>query len=259
MSQAVGWLADREVPRPLRGPLYRGYARLFGANVDEAQLPPADYPSLGAFFVRRLKEGARTIDRDPAHVVSPVDGFVQSLGIVERGAVLQAKGVDYPVRELLGGVGEDLELEGGLQWTLYLSPRDYHRIHAPETGRLVEVRPHPGERFPVNAPSLARRRVLSVNERVCLRLETARGPLLMVFVGALNVGRIRVVGVPPEHSGRLEPPRELERGDELGRFEMGSTVVLVAPRGALRARPDLGEGDHVLLGQPLADHAGGAG
>lgn len=251
LSRLVGWLADRRVPRPLRGPLYGAYARLYRLDLAEAQLRPAEYPSLGAFFVRRLAPGTRPIDPDPERLVSPVDGCISSLGAVEGGSLLQAKGRAYGVRELLGGVGAELDLEGARQWTLYLSPRDYHRIHAPEAGRLVEVRPMRGELHSVNAASLARRDVLAVNERVALRLETARGPLLMVLVGALNVGRIRVVGVDPLHAGPLPAPRELARGEELARFELGSTVVLIAPAGTLAPLAGQAAGDAVRLGAPL--------
>ncbi len=252
LSLLVGWLADRHLPRFLRGPLYRGYARLYDVDLGEAQLPPQEYPSLGAFFVRRLAPGARPIDPDPGVLVSPVDATLASVGPVDAGSLLQAKGRPYSVRELLGGVGAELDLEGAEHWTLYLSPRDYHRIHAPEAGRLVEVRPIRGARHSVAPKVLRRRDVLAVNERVVLRLETARGPLLMVLVGALNVGRIRVVGVPLLHDGPLHPPRPLARGEELARFELGSTVILIAPRGMLTSAAHVVPPLHLRHGEPLA-------
>lgn len=251
LSRLVGWIADRHIPRFLRAPLYGSYARLYRVDLSEVQLVTSEYPSLGAFFVRRLAPGMRPIDSDPATLVSPVDARVSSIGRVEHGTLLQAKGRSYSVRELLGGVGAELELEGAQQWTLYLSPRDYHRIHAPETGRLVEVKPIRGELHSVNAVSLSRRDVLAVNERVALRIETARGPLLLVLVGALNVGRIRVVGVDPMHSGRLAVARELTRGEELARFELGSTVIVIAPPGMVEPLATLGIEGSVRLGAPL--------
>lgn len=255
LSLLVGWLADRHLPRPLRGPLYRAYARLYDVDLSEAQLPPQEYPSLGAFFVRRLAQGARPVDADPGCIVSPVDATLASVGPVSGGSLLQAKGRPYAVRELLGGVGAELDLEGAEHWTLYLSPRDYHRIHAPETASLVEVRPIRGARHSVAPKVLRRRDVLAVNERVVLRLETARGPLLMVLVGALNVGRIRVVGVPREHAGPLTPPRSLERGEELARFELGSTVIVIAPPGMLAALAHVAPPLHLRYGEPLAAYA----
>jgi phosphatidylserine decarboxylase len=254
LSLATGWLADRKLPTPLRAPAYRAYCRFTGADIAEARPPLHSYPSLGAFFIRRLIDGARPVEADPQLLPSPVDGTVQALTPIKDGAVLQAKGRPYPIRELLGPVGADLDLEGGFAWTIYLSPRDYHRIHSPETARLTEYAHIPGARHSVAPKVLAKRKVLSINERVVLRLETERGPLLLVLVGALNVGRIRVVGVEPEHSGPLSTPLERERGAELARFEMGSTIVLVSPPGGPCLYPGLSEGDPVRLGQVIGKY-----
>ncbi len=251
LSRMTGWLADRKIPTPLRGPVYRSYCRFTGADVEEARPPLKAYPSLGAFFVRELIDGARPVESDPALLPSPVDGTVQSLDEVSEGTILQAKGRAYPVRDLLGPVGEDIDLEDGFAWTIYLSPRDYHRIHSPETARLVETAHLPGTRHSVAPKVLARREVLSINERVVLRLETERGPLLLVLVGALNVGRIRVVGVQPEHTGPVDPPLERARGAELARFEMGSTIVLISPPGGPRSLDGLELGAPVRLGQAI--------
>jgi phosphatidylserine decarboxylase len=247
LSAFVGWVADRKIPGPLRGPLYRGFARATGAQLEEARGPLSIYPSLSAFFVRQLVDGARPVDPAPEVLVSPVDGTVQAIEPVDEGRVVQAKGRDYALRTLLAGVGEDLDLEGAMAWTLYLGPRDYHRIHTPEAGHLVEARWVPGSRFSVAPSVLARQTVLSINERCVLRLETQRGPVLMVLVGALNVGRIRVTGVPPGENTRLS--RAVARGEELARFELGSTVVLITPPGA--AQPS----DGVFEGQPVRQGA----
>jgi phosphatidylserine decarboxylase len=249
-SHVVGWLADVRVPGFLRGVVYKGFARYAGADLSEARGPLSIYPSLSAFFVRQLVDGARAIDPDPGVIVSPVDGAVQAIGPVREGSVLQAKGHAYEVRELLAGAGDDVELEGGHAWTLYLGPRDYHRVHAPEAGALASARWVPGARYSVAPKVLATRPVLALNERCVVRLETARGPLFVVLVGALNVGRIRLVGV--QASGPLAPPRPLARGAELGRFELGSTVVVVAPPGGPRPRP-LAPGRPVRLGEPIGD------
>lgn len=252
LSRFVGWAADRKLPRSLRPTVYKGYARLCGADLSEARGPLEIYPSLSAFFVRRLVEGARPVASGADEIASPVDGTIQAIGPIEGGATLQAKGRSYELREFLAGVGEDIELEGGHVWTVYLSPRDYHRIHSPEAAQLVEARWVPGARYSVAPKVLDRRDVLAVNERVVLRLETARGPLLLVLVGALNVGRIRVLGVEPTAEVRLEPGRPFERGAELARFEMGSTIVLVSPRGGLEPLEGLKQGDAVRMGQALA-------
>jgi phosphatidylserine decarboxylase len=252
LSHLVGWAADLWLPRFARAPVYRTFARRSGADLSEVRDPLAAHASLGEFFVRELRAGARPLDPDPRAILSPVDGTVQSVGQVERGSLLQAKGRSYAVDELCGGLGRGLALEGGTAWTIYLSPRDYHRIHAPLGARLAAARWIDGERFSVAPAVLARRRVLDVNERCVLRLETARGPLLLVLVGALNVGRIRVVGVEPSYAPEpVRPGTAFERGAELARFELGSTIVLLAPAGAARALPGLAPGQPVRLGRAI--------
>lgn len=223
-----------------------------GAELSESRGPLEIYPSLGAFFVRRLVLGARPIEAQPDRIPSPVDGRFQSICPIQENSVLQAKGRSYGVRELLAGVGEDVELEGGHAWTVYLSPRDYHRIHCPETARLTEARWVPGARYSVAPKVLRKRQVLSINERAVLRLETERGPLFLVLVGALNVGRIRVVGVEPSARAELGQGKAFERGEELARFEMGSTIVLLSPSGGLVPLDETEEGQAIRMGQALA-------
>lgn len=251
LSHAVGWAADRRVPVCLRAPLYRGYARATGASLDEVRLPLATFPSLGQFFVRELKDGARTIDRAPDALVSPVDGTVQAIDRIERGTLLQAKGRAYAVDELLGGLRGATLLEGGTSWTIYLSPRDYHRIHAPEDVRVEEIAWLPGARYSVQPKVLARYPVLSVNERVVMRLASAHGPCFLVLVGALNVGRMRVVGIEPTDRRTLAPAPAFARGGELARFEMGSTIVFVTPPGVCEPLAGLAQGASVRLGAAI--------
>ena len=241
LSLTAGWLADRRIPRFLRPVVIGAYCRVTGADPSEAQLAVHGYPSLGAFFVRRLKPGARRIAEDHAVLPSPCDGRVQDLRRIEDDTLLQAKGRAYSVSELVGDPERAARLEGGWAWTIYLSPRDYHRVHAPEAARLLHVEWIDGARHSVAPKVLARRdRVFVDNERAALHLEGERFAYTLVMVGALNVGRIRVVGVEP---GRSPAPRtgtgtsphhapRFERGAELARFEMGSTIVLLLPPGA---------------------------
>lgn len=256
LSRLTGWLADRRIPRPLRAPAYRTYARLTGADLAEARPPLDGYASLGAFFVRHLVDGARPLDPDPQVLPSPCDGRVQDVSRIHEGSILQAKGRPYPVRDLLAGVGEDLDLEGGHAWTVYLSPRDYHRVHSPAQAELSDLRWVPGTFYSVQPSVLLRRpRVLCGNERAVLRLETPRGPLLLVMVGALNVARIRVVGAEPgvdgAPTGRDGALRPFERGGELARFELGSTIVLVAPPGGPEPLADLTQEQPLRLGEAI--------
>ncbi len=252
LSRAVGWLADRRVPTPLRPLVFHGYGWITGARPAEAELEPRAYPSLGAFFVRRLKPGLRTFPSLPKLLPSPCDGTFQALDRIRSGHALQAKGQPYDVAELLAGLGDDLELEGGRAWTIYLSPRDYHRVHVPRSAELSRVAWVAGDRFSV-APTVvaSRARVFVRNERAVLRLESAEGPYFLVLVGALNVGRIRVLGVAPGESP--EARRRFERGEEIARFEMGSTVVLVFPGGPScpRETPNVVLGKPVQLGEPI--------
>ncbi|QDV06608.1 Phosphatidylserine decarboxylase proenzyme [Planctomycetes bacterium Poly30] len=252
LSLLIGWAADRRIPGALRSPVYRTYARLTGAELADMRGHLRDHGSLGAFFVRRLKDGVRVIDADPGRMPSPVDSMVQAMSPVHEGAVIEAKGRNYPVRDLLAGVGEEIDLEGGHQFTLYLGPKDYHRIHSPLDATLFESKHVAGDRFSVQPKVLAKRRVLPINERVVLRLESEHGPFFMVLVGAIVVGRIRVVGLEPFHVGQVTPPRFFARGEELGRFEMGSTVVLVTPPGFLKPLDGVQEGDSIKLGQAIA-------
>jgi phosphatidylserine decarboxylase len=255
----AGWIADRRIPRPLRTPIYRSYARFTGADLGEVRDPLAEHASLGEFFVRRLKEGVRPIAADPAVLASPCDGTLQAADSVDRGCLVQAKGRSYSLGDLLGSESDSRACEGGFAWTIYLSPRDYHRVHAPDACVLAGVRRIPGARFSVAPHVLARRFVLPINERAVFRLETGEGPLWMVMVGAMNVGRIRVVGEPlavAGHPSSKNPhARRFARGEEMARFEMGSTVILVAPRGAGAPAADLLPGARVRLGQPIGERS----
>jgi phosphatidylserine decarboxylase len=242
----VGWIADRRVPGPLRAPIYRSYARFTGADLSEAAIPLASHRTFTEFFVRRLKAGARPIDPGADAIVSPCDGRLVAAGAIDRGSLLQAKGRTYPLAELLGSEADAEACEGGLAWTIYLSPRDYHRVHAPESCALASIRRIPGARFSVAPSVLDARLVLPVNERAVFRLETARGVLWMVMVGATNVGRIRIIG---EEDGL---PRRFLRGEEIARFEMGSTVVLVAACGVADGLPSVAHGRILRLGERIA-------
>ncbi len=256
LSLATGWLADRKIPRALRAPIYRAYSSYYGVDLSELRLELAEHPSFCAFFVRRLKDDARRFPSDASILASPADGTVQSFGPIENGSILQAKGRPYTVAELLGTQLDANELDGGHAWTIYLSPRDYHRVHAPLAGTLKEVRWFAGSRYSVAPKVLERRtKVLSINERAVLELESEHGRFWLVMVGALNVGRIRVVGVEQGASG---PSRRFSRGEELARFEMGSTVVLVAPRGGARPLDSLRVGATLRMGDPIGRRDGSA-
>lgn len=251
LSSFVGWLSDRRIPTRLRAPLFRIYARATGADLSEAELPPEGYASFSAFFVRRLRAGVRPIDDDLDKVISPCDGTLLALDVVRTGVLFQAKGRSYRLRELLADSAREADLEGGAAFTIYLGPRDYHRVHAPLDAALADVRWIGGDRRSV-APRVlqSRERVLAGNERVVLRLQTSIGPWYLVMVGALNVGRIRVVGVEPNGAPRVPIP--VRKGAELARFELGSTVVLLSPPGRVEPLPGLWIGAPLRMGTAIA-------
>jgi phosphatidylserine decarboxylase len=236
LSSAVGALTRAPAPAALHQTAMRAFSRAYGVDLSEAELPLEGYARFADFFSRGLRSGARPIDPDPRAVVSPVDGVVSQVGRVEVGTCLQAKGIRYPVDRLLG----DAELaqafaRGGAFATFYLSPRDYHRIHVPVSGRVVSSRYLPGQFWPVNPATVRSKEALfCLNERLVTVLETDLGRCAVVKVGATCVARIRV-GYDDRltHAGQqpglrtYDPPRSLLKGAELGRFEMGSTVILL--------------------------------
>jgi phosphatidylserine decarboxylase len=247
----VGWGATQTLPTPLRRPAYRAFARAVGVDLAEAELDLRAYPTLGDFFARRLRQGARRIDPASEAIIAPCDGKLAALGSIGAsgvdGTLAQAKGRHYRLAELVADDDFARTLSGGAYATIYLSPRDYHRVHAPIDGRLVGYDYLPGELWPVN-PHVANRRdgLFARNERVVIRLATRVGAIAVVMVGAMGVGNIRLVhaadSVTWRRSGerrRIELDVAVGKGAELGAFRLGSTVVLVFPPG--RAALDCGE------------------
>jgi len=237
-------------------------SRIAGINYAEALSPdPADYASFNAWFTRALKPGARTFDPDPLAFLSPCDGRISETCPLQENRILQAKGKDYSLQDLLANDPVCEQLAGGYFSTIYLSPKDYHRIHMPTGGRLQRMIHVPGRLFSV-APYTVRQvpRLFARNERVISIFETDSGPLVMVLVGAMLVSSTETVWageVTPTKNKNVTvtnyPDDEitLAKGDEMGRFNMGSTVILLMPPGALKPVDDLGAGDAVKLGQKL--------
>ncbi|MGE0546413.1 MAG: archaetidylserine decarboxylase [Kofleriaceae bacterium] len=257
-SALVGWGARRTLPAGLRALAYRAFARAVGANLEEAELDLSAYPSLGEFFARRLRDGARSIDSAPDAVISPCDGAIAACGLADDGQLLQAKGRTYQLGELIADDVLARQLTGGSYVTVYLSPRDYHRVHTPVAGRIVSYDYLPGQLWPVN-PRLAGRRdgLLARNERVVIRIDAGPvGHVALVMVGAAGVGNIRLAHAPDsvEFRGREHHRIELtgvmvQRGDELGAFRLGSTVVMIAEPGAVQL--EVTAGQSVQFGQRI--------
>jgi len=226
--------------------LIRRFVRAFGVNLDEAaQSDPAAYDSFNAFFTRSLAEGMRPVEGGADDWISPVDGRISQIGHIQSGNIFQAKGRAYTATELLGGDGELAEwFKDGSFATLYLSPSDYHRIHMPVDATLREMIHVPGRLFSVSTGTVAEvPRLFARNERVVCLFDTADGPMAMVLVGAINVSAIETVWAglvtpsPQRQVGRWDYREEdglsirLKRGAEMGRFNMGSTVILLTAPG----------------------------
>ncbi len=245
LSRLVGRLADLRVPRALLRPLLRAYVRLYRVDLAEAAEPLEAYATFNAFFTRRLKSGLRPLPAEAGTLVSPSDSRLTSIGPVPAdGRLEQVKGRTYALGELLGSDDEADRFRGGRQATLYLSPGMYHRVHSPVDGRVRAWTYLPGRLFPVNAPSVrVVDRLFVRNERVAIFFEgDVFGDVAVVMVGAANVGRMTLAFAPlvtnaGAEGGTFRPSQEIRssRGDELGAFNLGSTVVLLAADPRLEA------------------------
>ena len=268
-SRGFGRLADAPIPRWLRGPVIGGFARMVGARTGEAELPPNEYGSLNAFFVRRLAHGVRRWPADASVVASPVDGVLTRLGTVEEGGLVQAKGRRYSAAGLLDDEESAARFHGGLYATIYLAPRHYHRIHAPVAGGLRSASYIPGGLFPVNAAAVAEiPDLLATNERVVCSFAGDAGRIALVAVGAYNVGRISTAFDPgwgggeggwvtnrhPRSDRRRDyrPPIPVARGEEVMAFHLGSCVIVLLERGGYEWMPGLAAGREIRLGEAVA-------
>lgn len=262
LSRVAGWFASSTII-PLKNTLISRFVRAFDVNMEEAiEENPLNYASFNDFFTRELKPDARPIAQEDNGITSPADGAFSQLGAIENGRVFQAKGQDFTTEELLGGTIEDAALfKQGEFATIYLSPKDYHRLHMPIDGKLVSMRHVPGDLFSVN-PTTAENvpRLFARNERVVCIFETAAGPMAMVLVGAMIVASIETVW-----AGQLAPVGKqilsvdysadisLKKGEEMGRFKLGSTVVLLFPENTIQWQEELRAGTPVQMGQTIAE------
>lgn len=264
LTQLMGWLAGRRAGA-LTTAVIRGFIARYGVDMAEAAEPdPATYPSFNDFFTRALREDARP--RADAELLCPVDGAISQFGPIRAGEIFQAKGHHYSATTLLGGDHALAErFADGLFATLYLSPRDYHRIHMPCTGTLREMIYVPGALFSVN-PATARGvpGLFARNERVVCVFDSADGPFALVLVGATIVGSMATVW-----HGVVNPPRRaqitkwryadgevmLGRGEEMGRFLLGSTVVMLFPHERFAFNPAWAPGGAVRMGEAMSDPA----
>ncbi|MBF6024377.1 archaetidylserine decarboxylase [Lysobacter niastensis] len=237
--------------------------RKFGVNLSEAAEPdPTAYPTFNAFFTRALKPGARVPDPDPRVLLMPADGRISQCGAIENGRIFQAKGQSFTATELLGDEAAAEPFRNGLFATVYLSPKDYHRVHMPWTGTLRETVHVPGRLFSVG-PAAVRHvpGLFARNERLVCHFDTDFGPMAMVMVGAMLVSGVETVwsGVEiPQYGDAINVKdyrsggKTLQRFAEMARFNYGSTVIVLLPPGVATLNPALQAESPVTLGQALA-------
>lgn len=257
----AGWVARAEWGG-FTTALIRWFVKRYNVNMAEAANPDvSSYPSFNTFFTRPLKDGVRPLAR--AAYVCPVDGAISQLGPIRKDQIFQAKGHDYSTTALVGGDSAlAAQFQDGHFATIYLSPRDYHRIHMPCDGELRRMIYVPGDLFSVN-PTTARGvpGLFARNERVVCVFDTAQGPMVLTLVGATIVGSMATVW-----HGQVNPPRSpqvcewrydagkvvLRQGDEMGRFMLGSTVVLLFPKDVLQFNPQWVAAGPVRMGEAMA-------
>jgi phosphatidylserine decarboxylase len=261
LSTAVGMATRLPAPAPLHRAAIKAFAKMYNVDVAEAEHTLEHYPTFAQFFTRGLKTGSRPVDPGEKVVVSPVDGAVSQVGYAEHGRVMQAKGIHYTVGELLGDEEAAKPFHGGAWTTIYLSPRDYHRIHAPLGGKITGYSYIPGEFWPVNPASVKNKQSLfCVNERLVTYLDTVAGKCAVVKVGATCVSRIKAayedvithLGKPGKVH-RYDTAIAVEKGGELGRFEMGSTVILVFEPGRVKWDDSLQPEAVVRMGRRIGE------
>ncbi|XQW85396.1 archaetidylserine decarboxylase [Thalassotalea piscium] len=255
----AGWLTTKAIS---------SFIKSYGINMDEAKFKNAsDFKTFNDFFTRELEEGARVINPDPKVICYPVDGAISQQGDINHGQLIQAKGFDYSLVTLLGGDETTAQpFQNGKFSCIYLAPKDYHRIHMPMTGTLREMIYVPGDLFSVNpltannVPNLFAR-----NERVVTIFDTEHGPMSMTLVGATIVASIETTW-----AGTITPPAgkdvfrwqypasgagaiTLQKGEEMGRFKLGSTVITTFAPNMVNFNSDAGTGTVTRLGEHYAD------
>ncbi len=249
-SRVMGWLSRLRLVGFLRRALLRWYVSTYGVNLDECEGRLEDYPSLAEFFVRPLRPGLRPVCADAQALVSPADGVVAGFGDVTDGSFPQGDGVASQVGELLGGAEGYAD---GHYAIIYLAPKDYHRVHSPLEGRLRRISYRPGAMWPV-FPAATRkiRDLFARNERLLLWLDLEPHTMVVAMIAAFGVGRMETpfaslvtnTGIPAAEIELAEAP-QVVRGAEVGRFGMGSTVVLLLPKGSVTWELSPGQGVRV--------------
>lgn len=265
LSRIAGFIADCEWPW-LKDPIIKSFISHYGVNMHEAQDEiPENYKSFNQFFTRSLKDDARPIVDSEYSIACPADGAISQIGHIKNGRIFQAKGRDYSLLELLGGEQETAHsFIGGNFATIYLSPKDYHRVHMPLDGKLISMTYVPGDLFSVNTTTAENvPRLFSRNERAICVFETSSGPMAIILVGAMIVA-----GIETSWKGQVAPLKReinvthyhkerhdiiIEKGKEMGRFKLGSTAIVLFGPNVMKWNESLNAGSPTQVGSLLGE------
>lgn len=263
LSRIVGWFASTKI-HWIKNTFIEKFIAKFNVNMQEAEVEdPRAYENFNAFFCRALKADARPIDTAEDAFVCPADGAVSQVGKIQHNLLFQAKGHHYTTEALLGGDQKlAAQFEGGEFTTIYLSPKDYHRLHMPIAGKLTSMTYIPGALFSVNPTTVNNvPNLFARNERAVCVFETSAGPVALVLVGAMIVAAIETAwaGQVAPTTGQIqnyfytEQGISLDKGEEMGRFKLGSTIIILTGKDAIKWRDDLAAETPVRMGERLAD------
>jgi len=264
LSRFAGWVSRCRVPW-IKNWIVDRFIQRYQVDMSIAAQPdPHQYANFNSFFTRALRADARTIDPNTSVIISPVDGAISQVGNIEQNKLIQAKGFNYGVQQLVGGSKENAALfEGGKFITIYLAPKDYHRVHIPFAGRLTKMIFVPGKLFSVNPLTTSTvSDLFARNERVVMLFETTIGPMAVIMVGAMLVASISIAWegiIAPAQGNAIkewdysQENKQFAKGAELGHFELGSTVILLFGANAINWVNSLHEEQAVQLGQKLGE------
>lgn len=263
LSRLAGKIANCQ-SKWLKDPFTRWFVDRFDIDMSEAvEEDPCAYATFNDFFTRALKEGARPIDSEKHSIVAPADGAISQLGEIQHGRIFQAKGQSYSTLELLGGANDlAAEFNDGQFATVYLSPKDYHRVHMPLAGKLRSMIHVPGDLFSVNEVTAENvPRLFARNERIVCVFDTDAGPMAVVLVGAMIVASIetswagqitpQLRQIVRQDYDQLNDDITLEKGEEMGRFKLGSTAIVLFPKDVMNWQQDMTVASKTTMGQAM--------
>jgi len=261
ISWIFGYVSLIPLPQKLMNRVIAWYSGKYGVNLNEAEIPEKGFKNLNMFFTRELKDGARKIDADKKSIVATTDSRVDEFGDINEDSILQAKGVDYSLHEFIPSL-EAKKFINGKYITLYLSPGDYHRIHSPVDGEITGFFNIPGKLYTVQEFMVKGfKGLFSVNERLITYIKTDKGAVAVCKIGAINVGKIslsydysvtnKFFRRKNEHIYDTDKRLPVKKGDELGRFNLGSTVIILFEKGVAKEFSDLKKGEKVKVGEKI--------